>query len=169
MSVKLHLYDSQFVISAPLVSVALMAMNHMLKTQYTEINDALGHIGLQAEFDHQGSVFRLLLINDYAAPEITDALAAIAHYVNDGSYLTLSDDDGGLWQYAFLGRQLETRTLPPGFIFPRHTEVEDLRQAHDLLDSADVPRRRRGKVLLTLTGRLALLLSRENPNESRTS
>ena len=53
---------------------------------------------------------------------------------------------------------------------PQETvDVEDIQRAHELLDSANVPRRRRGKVVLTLSQRLTILLERESPNDERTS
>jgi len=52
---------------------------------------------------------------------------------------------------------------------PEPIDVEDIQHAHELLDSANVPRRRRGKVMLTLSQRLTILLERESPNDERTS
>ena len=52
---------------------------------------------------------------------------------------------------------------------PTPVDEEDVYRAHELLDSANIPRRRRGKVILTLSQRLTILLERESPNDERTS
>jgi len=49
--------------------------------------------------------------------------------------------------------------------------IEDVEEAHNLLDTANIPRRRRGKIDLTLGGRLRMLFERDarSLSEMRTS
>lgn len=174
MSTKVHLYGARFLIPADYDSAALASANNVLvvagKPTAVTLNEALAYVGFQLLYNSTGVADGIMLIDDYGGGPMTyDMLSALAPYVENESFLTMWNDNGELWQYVFLDQRLVIRPFLSEFIFPSADEIDDVKRTHELLDSANVPRRLRGKVKLGLSNRLSILLERPSPNEERTS
>jgi hypothetical protein len=129
----------------------------------------LNEIGLQPRYDQEGNVNDLEQVSTYVSSLFTPMLRAMAPYVDAGSFITLIEENLQISQLYFDQEEMELRVLPPNLVFPSAQEIADLGVAHELLDSANVPRTISGKVKMTLASRIRVLLEKPNIQEDRTS